>query len=202
MEFNERLKMAMDIKGMKQVELVERTGISKSGISQYLSGEFEPKQDNIYLLSKALSVDPAWLMGKNVPMDGVDFKKRESLSNPIPLLGTIAAGTPVLAEENIEDYFNIDTKIKADFALRVKGDSMEDAKIFPGDYVFIKKQDCLDNGEIGAILIDNEATLKKFYREEDTIILQAENDKYKPMIFTEGNIIILGKLVAVLNIRD
>lgn len=192
----------MELRGFKQVDLVERTGIGKSSISQYLSGDYEAKQDNIFLLAKALDVDPAWLMGKNVPMYGTDYKKSKAKSSLIPLVGTIAAGTPILAEQNIEDYFNLDTSIKADFALRVKGDSMIDAGITEEDIAFIRKQENLENGEIGAILIEGEATLKKFYKRDGAIILQAENKAYEPMVYTNGDIRILGKLVAVLNIRD
>lgn len=202
MSFNKRLKQAMELRGFKQVDLVERTGIGKSSISQYLSGDYEAKQDNIFLLAKALDVDPAWLMGKNVPMYGTDYKKSKAKSSLIPLVGTIAAGTPILAEQNIEDYFNLDTSIKADFALRVKGDSMIDAGITEEDIAFIRKQENLENGEIGAILIEGEATLKKFYKRDGAIILQAENKAYEPMVYTNGDIRILGKLVAVLNIRD
>jgi len=200
MNFNARLKHAMDLRKTTQSELVKRTGISKSGISQYVSGEYEAKQDNIFLLAKALDVDPAWLMGKDVPMKGINF--RSTQVKPVPLLGTIAAGLPILAQENIEDYFNLDSKIKADFALRIKGDSMINAGIQEQDIVFIKKQCTLENGEIGAVLIGEEATLKKFYKEDGTIILQAENKAYSPMVYTNGDLKILGKLVAVLSLRE
>ena len=76
------------------------------------------------------------------------------------------------------------------------------AGIFPNDIVFIRQQETLENGEIGAILIEGEATLKKFYKRDGAIILQAENKAYEPMVYTNGDIKILGKLVAVLNIRD
>lgn len=203
--FAKRLEKALESRDVKQSELVERTQISKSAISQYLSGAFEPKQRNIYKIAKALDVNPAWLMGKDVEMENappIPPKDIQTNTKSIPLLGTIAAGLPLLAEENIEDYFNIDSKIKADFALKVKGDSMLGAGIFPGDIVFIRKQENLENGEIGAVLIEDSATLKKFYKEKDTIILQAENDFYKPIILTNGDVRILGKLVAVLNIRE
>ncbi len=199
--FNKRLREAMELKGIRQTDLVKKTGISKSGISQYVSGEYEAKQDKIFILAKALDVDPSWLMGKDVPMDGPEYKKSQSKAKITPIVGTIAAGTPILAEQNIEDYFTLDDRVHADFALRVKGDSMLGAGIFPGDIVFIKQQDCLENGEIGAVLIENEATLKKFYKEEDTIILQPENDFYSPIVITDGYVKILGKLVAVLNLR-
>lgn len=177
-------------------EVADIVGVSKSTVQKWESGNIENmKRDKIALLAKALNVSPLFIMG-------IDDREMKNKTNRIPLIGTIAAGTPILAQENIEDYFNLDSSIKADFALKVKGDSMLGAGIFPNDIVFIRKQDTLENGEIGAILIENEATLKKFYREDKTIILQSENDLYKPIILTNGYVKILGKLVAVLNIRE
>ena len=128
--------------------------------------------------------------------------KIDSEANSVPLIGRIAAGTPIFADEHIEDYFTIDASIKADFCLRIKGDSMIDAGIKNGDIVFIRKQETLENGQIGAILIEDEATLKTFYKEGQTVILQPANSDYSPMVFDHGNLQILGKLVAVLNIRN
>ncbi|MET3616767.1 repressor LexA [Peptoniphilus olsenii] len=198
MKFTNRLRYALDFRNMKQSELSKITGIGKSAISQYLSGEYEAKQENTYLMSEALNVNPAWLMGFDVPMVGDDENKG------VPIIGTIAAGTPILAEENIEDYFIIDKRIGADFALKIKGDSMINADIYNGDIAFIRKQPSLENGEIGAILLDNEATLKRFSRTDGSVILQAENSELKdwPRIYTTGNIIILGKLVGVFSNKD
>lgn len=122
----------------------------------------------------------------------------------IPILGTIAAGSPILAEENIVDYFLIDSRVRADFGLRVKGDSMVNANIYDGDIVFIKKQPTLENGEIGAILLDDEATLKRFSMSEESVILQAENPSMTdwPRVYTSGNIRVLGKLVGVYSKKD
>lgn len=176
-------------------------GVAKSTVMKWETGFIENmKRDKILLLSKALKVSPLWIMGLDVSKK--PFIDDVKSCHSVPLVGQVAAGTPILAEENIEDYFNIDSKIKADFALKIKGDSMINAGIFPNDIVFIKKQSTLNNGEIGVILLDNEATLKRFYKEGDTIILQAENDNYRPRIFTNCNLSIQGKLVAVLNIRE
>ena len=82
----------------------------------------------------------------------------------LPLLGTIACGEPILAEENIEEYIDVDEEVKADFVLRCKGQSMIEARIFDGDLVYIHQQADVENGEIAAVLIDNEATLKKVYK--------------------------------------
>ena len=120
-------------------------------------------------------------------------------AKPIPIIGTIAAGSPLLAEENIVDYFLIDSRVDADFGLTVKGESMINANIFDGDIVFIRKQPTLENGEIGAILLENEATLKRFSKTDGSVILQAENPNMTdwPRVYTNGNIQVLGKLVGV-----
>lgn len=126
----------------------------------------------------------------------------KSEKHQIPLIGQIACGLPILAEENIEDYFTIDDRIHADFCLRAKGDSMIDEGINDGDIVFIKKQNTLENGEIGAVVIENEATLKRFYKSNNRLILQPANANYEPIILESGEIHIAGKLVAILNIRS
>lgn len=117
----------------------------------------------------------------------------------IPLVGTIACGEPILAEENIEDYVNIPKDMAGDFALTCKGDSMINARIFNGDIVYIRQQDTVENGEIAAVLIDNEATLKRVRLFDDHISLEPENPMYKPLVFwnEEMNTVrILGKAVA------
>lgn len=187
--------------GFSQDYISDKLGYkSYTTIQKWEMGTSEPSISILKKLSKIYNIDMDTMYTVDLEIGENPIKDKNY--NKVPLVGQIAAGQPLLAEENIEDYFNIDTSIKADFALRIKGDSMIGAGIFQNDIVFIRKQDCLENGEIGAILIEDSATLKKFYKENDTIILQAENDMYKPMIFTNGNIQILGKLVAVLNIRE
>lgn len=186
--------------GFSQDYLADKLGYkSYTTIQKWEMGTSEPSLGILNKLSELYNVDMHALY--SIDLESSNNSDNEN-TNRIPLLGTIAAGLPILAEENIEDYFYIDKSIKADFALRIKGDSMLGAGIFPNDIVFIKKQEMLENGEIGAILIENEATLKKFYRNNGTVVLQPENDKYQPIILTNGNVKILGKLVAVLNIRD
>lgn len=122
----------------------------------------------------------------------------------VPLLGSIACGEPILAEQNIEDYIDIESAITADFALRCKGDSMIGARISDGDIVFIRQQPDVDDGEIAAVLIENEATLKRVFKIGSRLQLRAENISYPPMEF-EGaqlsNVRILGKAVGFLSIR-
>ncbi len=194
--FNTNLRYLRTKNGMEQLELALMLGLkSASAVSEWEKGVRIP---NAGILSDLASIF-------NTTIDSlvkVDISKHDiGVAHPIPLLGTIAAGTPILAEENIEGYFSLDRHLRADFALRIKGDSMIGANINEGDIVFLRQQSTLENGEIGAVLIENEATLKKFYRDDGTIVLQAENDKYKPIVLTKGKVKILGKLSAVLNIR-
>lgn len=186
--------------GFSQEYISDKLGYkSYTTIQKWEMGTSEPSISILQKLSKIYNID----MDTMYKID-LEYGNEEDLKFPykkIPILGQIAAGSPVLAEENIEEYFNIDTKIKADFALQVKGDSMINANIFQGDIVFIRKQSDLENGEIGAILIDDEATLKKFYRSDGNVILQAQNDNYKPIILTNGDVRVLGKMVAVLHIN-
>lgn len=117
----------------------------------------------------------------------------------IPLIGSIACGAPILAEEHIEDYIDIPKHINADFALSCKGDSMINARIFNGDIVYIRKQETVENGEIAAVLIDNEATLKRVRLFDDHISLEPENPQYRPIVYwgeDMNSVRILGKAVA------
>jgi len=134
-----------------------------------------------------------------------DFSKTLKDTVRVPILGQISAGRPIFAEENIEGYINLDkflTKHSKDiFALKVKGDSMIGAGILDGDYVIVKKQPTVENGEIACVLIDNEATVKRFYKRDTHIELRPDNDKYQPIIVTQElnkNIFVLGKVIGVL----
>ena len=190
--FSERLTEAMKLRGKKQVELVRLTGIGKSSISTYLSGEYEPKQSNAYKLASALNVNPAWLMGQDVPMtpeptprlphpDLLPVRRRR-----IRILGAIAAGQPIYADEERDSYVAVDGDMECDFALRVTGDSMS-PRLLDGDTVFFRDQDDVCDGQIAAVIIDDSATLKHVYHLPNGIQLVSENPKYPPMIFDAQN---------------
>jgi repressor LexA len=119
----------------------------------------------------------------------------------VPLLGRIAAGSPILAEEDIEDILPLPTQLVGNdpvFMLRVRGDSMVDAGIFDGDFVVVRRQADADDGDIVAALIDGEeATVKRLRRSRGTVTLLPENPAYEPMVFT-GGVEVLGRVVAVL----
>jgi repressor LexA len=117
----------------------------------------------------------------------------------VPVLGRVAAGLPILAEENIEDYINVPTDFvkqgASQFCLRVKGDSMSEAGILDGDMVLVRQQNSAENGEIIVAMLGDEATVKRFYRLKDKVKLQPENPHYEPIY--SRDVVILGKVIAV-----
>lgn len=120
----------------------------------------------------------------------------------VPRLGKIACGTPILAVEDADEFDSVPSYVICDFSLECKGDSMINARIFDGDIVFIRQQPIVDNGEIAAVFIDGETTLKRFWKYEDHIVLQPENPQYKPLVFWENdmqNVSVLGKAVSFLS---
>ena len=203
-----RIREGLRIRNMTQAELCKMTDIPKSAMSQYCNGGLLPRQNRIYLIAKALNVSEAWIMGFDVPMerDGIAPPPANILPIPkmkrVPLIGTIACGEPILAVENATEFVDAPESIHndIDFALECKGDSMINARIFPGDIVYIKQQPVVENGEIAAVLIGDEATLKRVYYTPDNncITLRACNPLYSDMIYTGeqlNEIKILGKAV-------
>lgn len=145
--------------------------------------------------------DPTKPRAIEVVDDGRDGDLRRAAVRDVPLVGRIAAGSPVLAQEDIEEIFPLPTQFVGTdpvFMLRVKGDSMIDAGILDDDLVVVKRTPDARNYEIVAALVDGEeATVKRFRRDGDKVLLISENPAYEPMVFTEG-VEILGKVVAVL----
>lgn len=184
-------------------EASEKVGCTASTWRKWEAGEIaNMKTDKIAKIAKALGVTPAFLMGWEEDIKA--YKNIEAIpqTKEVPIIGEIACGQPVLAGENYDGTACIDKSIDADFALRCKGDSMINARIFNGDLVFIKQQSAVENGEIAAVLIDGEATLKRVYLYKDRIELRPENPTF-PVLNYEGHALqevrILGKAVAFLS---
>ena len=155
----DNIRIRRESLGMTQEELANALGYkSRSTIAKIESGENDITQSKISAFAKALRTTPAALMGWD---DGLITNLFPIPKTRIPLIGTIAAGEPVLAVENIEEYIDLAECTNADFCLRVTGDSMIGAGIRHGDIVFIRRQPEVEDGEIAAVLIDDEATLKK-----------------------------------------
>ncbi|SRR6056297_548233 len=130
--------------------------------------------------------------------DNIEKDKKEMLK--IPVVGKVTAGEPILAEENIEDYFPfpvdyLKVRNKEIFILKVSGDSMHNAGIYDHDYVIAQKQNHAENRDIVIALLEDEATVKRFFKEDDHIRLQPENDAYEPII--SQNVVVLGKVIGL-----
>ena len=201
-KFSERLKACMEEMDIKPSELSKLTGIDKSSISRYLKGDYVPKQLKVTILADALHVNAGWLFS-GVQQKETDYSNIKNIVplelKKVPLLGTIAAGKPILCDEHIELLLPCDADLNADFALRVHGDSMIDVGYFDGDIVFIHQQPVVEDGQIAAVRIDDSATLKRFYKIPGGCMLLPENAKYKAMTFTSencDNIAIIGIPVA------
>ena len=174
---------------------------SYTTIQKWESGDSEPSIAKLSRLAELYKVDLDSLMNKDLSVEDSDtipniypIEKKK-----FPLLGNVACGQPTLANENFEGYIESGSNIHADFCLRAKGDSMVNARILDGDIVFIRKQEMVENGEIAAVLIDDEATLKRFYMSNDLVQLIAENPTIPPMIYKKedlNGIRILGKAIA------
>ena len=198
-DFKSRLALVMAEKNMRAAELSRRTGISKPRLSQYLSGVYIPKADAICSIAQALGINEGYLLGTSD--SSLPEKNEDTRFKALPLVGEIACGAPVFANEEDSGLVitNIDTD--ADFCLIAKGDSMKDARICNGDTVFIKKTDVVSNGEIAAVVINDEATLKRvyYYPESEKLMLIPENNNYEPLVFVGEDlekIHIIGKAVA------
>lgn len=150
----------------------------------------KPTNPSAIVLAKiatAARVPLSYIIGvEDPPIDIEQYGLRTINKRKIPVLGEIACGKPILATEELETYVVAGADINADFCLIAKGDSMIDARIKDGDVVFIKKQSIVNNGEIAAVIIDGEATLKKwfYYPEKQKLVLNPANVNYEPLIYT------------------
>lgn len=193
-----RLKELREQAGMKKSETARRFGMPYTTYSNYEAGTREPGAEELIKFADSYGVTIDYLMGRSAAEGGVD-NLLPIETQKIPLLGTIAAGQPIIAREEFDSYIAVGTEVRADFALKVKGDSMINARICDGDIVFIRSQPIVENGEIAAVLLGEEATLKRFYRNGDLVTLLAENPNYAPitiLLDESAQIRVLGKAVA------
>ena len=210
-DFASRLSQALETRGMKAADLSKKTKVAEGTISCYINGRYEAKQNRVQVFAEALDVNPAWLMGYDVPMEA-ERSQPAPVPRPIPkgfepmpkmkkipLVGSIACGTPILAQQNIEKIVDVPENIRCDFSLICHGDSMEGAGIHDRDVVYIRIQPEVENGEIAAVRIGEEATLKRVYYQNGTLTLMPANAAYAPMVYTGpelNNVQIEGKAVG------
>lgn len=205
-----RLNKAFKASGLSQSELCDKADINKGALSSYLSGRYFPKQIALEKLSSALNVSISYLMGFDTD-DKTD--KRDSRPLPsnimvpagrqIPILGTICAGNGIHCEENFEGYFLVDRSIKADYCLKVKGDSMVDANIYDGDVAFLRKDFDFMDGEIYAVCYGAEesASLKKLYKVDNKMMLQPCNSDYTAEFVDSDDVVIVGECIGTYHAR-
>lgn len=227
--FKNNLTYQLDINNMTQVELAELLNVTPAAVNTWIKGIKLPRLSKVDKMCEIFNVTRSDLMDKSDEnkdfadevakefleiMNSDDYKisteeliKQYSNLTPIrtkriPMLGDIACGEPIFTDEDRESYVEVGTDIKADFCLRAKGDSMIGARILDGDIVFIRRQSIVDNGDIAAVVINEEATLKRvnYNQEHNTLILLAENPAFPPMVYQNEeleNIYILGKAIAL-----
>jgi len=197
--FGNRLLETMRDNNDTTYSLAEYLHLSPSAISRYTTGDIAPKIPTVQAIADKYGIRPSWLMG----IEGESkYPQSEEKAKKIPIVGTIAAGLPLLAQENIEGFEYVPENLDVDFCLKVKGDSMMNARILDGDLVFIRKQQEVENGEIAAVLIDGDATLKRFYQINGMVMLRSENPNYPEMIYTKKDmkeVSILGKAVRYIS---
>lgn len=202
--FAERLQQALDAADKTQTDVSRALGFSKSMMSLYVNARSMPESDRLYRIAEYLNVDAAWLFGATVNPDGtaIDSVDRTEFfkvqKHMIPLLGNIACGQPILADDQIESYIDPED-VNADFALHAKGDSMIGDGIRDGDVIYVRQQNDVNQGDIAVVMIDDEATLKHVYKHQGEVQLYASNVKYPPISVRESdgkNVAILGKAVG------
>jgi len=201
--FSERLKKSRKNAGLTQEELATRIGVERSSVGKYESTSTIPSPDVLARISKVLNVSTDYLLtGKSVETSPQSFANVFPLkTKKLPLLGEIACGEPIFADEQKGEYVITEAGINADFCLKAKGDSMIGARINDGDIVFVQACPTVDNGEIAAVIIDNEATLKRvyYYPEQNKLVLSAENPRYAPFVYENEQleyVRIIGRAVA------
>ena len=204
-ELSTRLRLRREELGLSQEELAQRMGYrSKSSITKLEKGINDIPQSKVEELAAALQTTPAYLMGweeqpePKKPTIPPGFEPMPAM-DVVPLVGRIACGTPITAEENIEQMVCVPSRWHSTFTLTCKGDSME-PRIHDGDLVAIRSQPEVENGEIAAVRIGEEATLKHVYLHDNFIELRPENPAFNSIILSREDmnaVVIEGKAVGL-----
>lgn len=202
MGIGENIKMLREKYGLSQKELGLIAGVSDKAVSTWEQGLKEPRMGAIQKLADHFGLQKSNIIEENgltLKMLTIHTSLKSAKYRKFKVLGNIACGQPIEAVQEQEEYIETDLNIHADYVLHCQGDSMINARIFDGDYVFIKEQPVVNNGEIAAVCMDGTVTLKRFYKHDNYIELKAENPMYPPIIIHPNdfnNIHIIGKAVA------
>ena len=206
--FQNRLKEAMQLRNIKQVDLVEKTGLDKTLINKYLSGISNARQQKLTLLADALNVNEVWLMGYDVPIqrdltEGTTLATRSAV---VFVYGIIPAGIPMECIEDVIDTEEISTDMlkggKQYFGLKIKGNSMA-TEYLDGDTIILEKVDDCESGQDCVVMVNgNDGTFKRVFKNETGIILRPLNPEFQPLIYTNDQIKtlpvrVIGKVVEL-----
>lgn len=201
--FSRNLRRHLRLCGKTQADLVNDLKITSSTVSDWVNAKKYPRMDKVQMLADYLHIYKSDLIEeKETKEEAINCNNIYKLDKiKLPFLGKVACGEPIFADEDRESYIMVGTDIGADFCLQCQGDSMINARIHDGDIVFVKKTDIVENGEIAVVIIDDEATLKRFfyYREQNLVILKPENPKYQDIILTGeqlNQVRVIGRAVA------
>lgn len=202
--FKDKIRFYRKLRGISQEALADKLGYkSFTTIQKWEDGTSSPPIGTVKKVADILGVTIEELTSDDNHSVDPDLTGISNISfpasRPIPILGDICAGEGTWCEENFEGHFFIDSSVKADFCVRVRGDSMIDAGIFNGDLAFIKKTYDYTNGKIYAVRInsDCEAVLKKVFLQDDTIILNPCNADYEPIVTDAEGMTVIGECVGV-----
>lgn len=198
------IKMLREERRISQTKLSEDLHVGRSTVAMYETDERMPKREYLEQIADYFEVDMDFLYGRTHVRNRVNEPPEETRVadlniKQVHLLSSVSCGEPIYSEEQYEKYYLVDTGIHADFCLKAKGDSMIGARIYDGDVVFIHQQLDVENGQIAAVLIDDEVTLKYFYQYGDMVVLRSANSNYKELIYKEddsNSIRVLGRAVA------
>lgn len=198
--FSKNLKRKMQDKDISQNGLARKLGCSVPTVNSWCQGQTMPRRELFDKLCNYLNVSRLDLLSDTSDIPNLSVPA----AHPLKMLGSICAGDGILADENFDGYFFVDNSIRADYCLRVEGDSMKDANILHGDIAFLKKSYALADGNIYAVVFgeDENATLKQVYRQgPDTLVLLPANQNYNPIIVKADEALIVGECVGVYHPR-
>jgi repressor LexA len=199
--YGKKLKELRKIEGWTQEQVAKKIGVSKQTYSHYENENRTPSLKTIRSLAGVYGVDLDHVFGDEIKEDNGVYEVKQFVK--LPIVGQVACGNKELAFEDIEGYEEIPSSWVNGgeyFFLRAKGDSMIGANITNGDLLLIRKQEEIEDGEIAVVIVNDEATLKRVYKRDGTVILHSENSQYQPIVVSNGHVKIIGKLKRSISI--
>ena len=200
----ERIKSRRTALGLTVEALAEQAGLSAATVYRYEAGDISHmRTDKLLPIANALNVSPGWLMGwEEAPLPEALKPLKSMKRRRLPMIGEVAAGRPLLAEQDFETWVEAEDDLRADYALTVRGDSMLPT-YRDGDVLFVREQPDVGDGTVAVVLVDDSVTVKHVFHEPDGVTLTSDNPEYRPMRFTfeEHDVIrILGVVVGFMRI--